>query len=209
LTDADAIKDIRIYPDKVLRASCQSVAIHDQKTMHDVQRLVVWLKETMRAFHGYGLSAPQIGVPVRVFVVHVPDEMLNPLVFVNPVIVSRQFDPVELSEGCLSFPSVREPVSRPECVQIQYSDDFNRHDTHIFGKWTARAIYHEMDHMDGKLLVDHMLPAAKRMVDRAMAKYVADRDEKIASAAHRNEVRAANRQRKRLRLAERSVELVK
>jgi peptide deformylase len=163
-----SVAAIRTFPDEVLRTACRPVAIEDHDTMRQVQQLVQTLKQTMYESDGVGLAAPQIGVPVRVFVVHVRQESKLPIVFVNPRVISTQFDPVELVEGCLSFPGIREPVSRPSQVTCQRWDEYGRTDMHIFSGWTARAVLHELEHLDGKLLIDHMLPAARKMVERSM-----------------------------------------
>ena len=136
--------------------------------MIDVQRLVLAMREVMYDAKGWGLAAPQIGVPVRVFIVHVPEESQIPLVFVNPSIKALSTELVELNEGCLSFRGIREPITRPATVTIQRYNEYGNLDCYEFGQWTGRAIQHEMEHLDGELLIDQLAPASRRMLDRLL-----------------------------------------
>lgn len=172
------------YPDERLSQPSRPVAIHDAATAQRVQALVAWLRNTMARGDangaGVGISAVQIGVPVRVFIVHVPRETMLPIVFVNPEIIEASAKLVELDEGCLSFKDVRERIERPETVTVKRWDDRGRCDTHEFTKWTARVIQHEMDHLDGVLFIDHLSPARRRMVCRRFELKRRKREEKVA-----------------------------
>lgn len=166
---------ILAYPHPTLRATCKALGLEDKAIWRPLQQLVITLKETMHDAKGIGLSAPQIGVACRVFIVHVPAETKQALVFVNPTILATSEGTINLNEGCLSFDRILEPITRPKRVTVARSDEYGRRDEHEFGGWTARAIQHEIEHLDGKLIIDHMAPAAKRMLDRWLARKAAKR----------------------------------
>lgn len=157
---------ILAYPDPVLREVSRPIPVDDEKTMALVQQCVGALKETMRGAAGWGLSAIQIGVPIRVFVVHVQGETTNPIVFVNPEIVASSPRLELMPEGCLSFPGSREMIERPASVVVKRYDERGRLDTSEFRNWTARAVQHEMDHLQAVLLVDYLMPAARKMFEK-------------------------------------------
>jgi peptide deformylase len=163
------VAKVLAYPDDHLRQTSRPVPVDDVPTMDLVRTLAMTLRETMYDAKGWGLSAIQIGVPIGVFVVHIPHEFEAPLVFVNPFVVRTSSDRVTLNEGCLSFKGVREPIERPERVTMRRWNERGQfcEDTEYRG-WTARAIQHEMEHLSGRLLIDHLLPAARRMLDRSI-----------------------------------------
>jgi peptide deformylase len=123
----------------------------------EIQTLINDMIETMYAAPGIGLAAPQIGVPLRIFVVdlslgHKVDELL---VFVNPVFLER--DGVQLEEeGCLSVPGFNATVARPQRAVVQGLDRQGEMRTVEGIDLLARAFQHEMDHLDGKLFLDRV-----------------------------------------------------
>lgn len=162
-----AILPIRLYPDPVLRARCVEVDSFDAQ----LERLVADLVETMHAAPGIGLAASQVGIEQRVAVVDlsVGEDPEQLLVLVNPVV--RESDGREDDgEGCLSIPDFTEKVSRASTVLVSARD--GRGDSYEVAAQglLARAIQHEMDHLDGVLFVDHLRglrrERAKRHLDR-------------------------------------------
>ena len=94
--------------------------------------------------------------------------MANPLVFINPVIEFFEGDRVDLEEGCLSIPELREEVSRPEIVGIRFLDRmFQTMELEVDGL-LARVIQHEFDHLEGVLFVDHLSPLKRRLIRRRL-----------------------------------------
>jgi peptide deformylase len=141
----------------VLRQKANPVARVDD----EVRRLVDDLFETMRAARGVGLAANQVGVARRVAVVDVGDDDPGQLVLINPVIVSRSDDVDTAEEGCLSVPDVFGDVERPAAVVVEALDrDGLPWRAEVRG-YKARAVQHEIDHLDGVLFLDH-LSAVKR-----------------------------------------------
>jgi peptide deformylase len=137
-------------PDPALRAACAPVEPGDPAWRTLAQELV----ESMRAARGLGLAAPQVGVPVRVAVVEVAGELL---VLANPRLV-RSRGTQQGWEGCLSVPDTVASVSRAFEVVVETLDGSGRVVRIRRDGLTARAILHELDHLDGRLYVD-LVPA--------------------------------------------------
>jgi len=141
----------------VLRQKSPPVAQVDDA----VRRLVDDLFETMRAAKGVGLAANQIGVARRVAVVDIGEEDPPPLVLINPVIIERGEEDETAEEGCLSIPEIFGDVTRPLHVVVEALDQEGRRSRVAAHGYKARAIQHEIDHLDGILFLDH-LSAVKR-----------------------------------------------
>lgn len=126
-----------------------------------VRRLVDDLLETMYAAKGVGLAANQVGVARRVAVVDVGQDTPAPLVLVNPRIVGRGDETDVAEEGCLSIPDIFGDVERPKGVILEALDRDGKPYRLETDGYQARAIQHEIDHLDGVLFLDH-LSAVKR-----------------------------------------------
>lgn len=165
-----AIRKILHYPDKRLRSPGLPVTDFGP----ELQQLIDDMAETMYAAPGVGLAATQIGELKQLFIVDVSsdDEGTDLRVFINPEFVKVEGS-VEWEEGCLSFPGVHQDITRSERVKMRAQD---RH-----GKWfeieadglMAIALQHEFDHLQGKLMIDHLSPLKRRIVHRAMQKRAA------------------------------------
>jgi peptide deformylase len=107
--------------------------------------------ETMYAADGVGLAAPQVGVNQRIFVVDVGD---GPEVMMNPKILKTSGS-IEMEEGCLSIPGVHIMIKRPQKVSLRFIDHKGQEKEGVYEDLKARAILHEIDHLDGKTIVDH------------------------------------------------------
>ncbi len=159
------IYPIVVYGDPVLRQK----AVDIEPDEIDVRQLSEDMFETMKAAHGVGLAAPQIGKSIRMFVVDgrpLEDESTNDFVkvFINPEILEEDGEEWTFEEGCLSIPNIREDVSRPEKLRIRYFDvDWNEQEEEYDGV-KARIIQHEYDHIEGVLFTDHLSPFKKRML---------------------------------------------
>lgn len=160
------IRPIRIYGDPVLHQRAAEVTEFDE----ELRVLVADMFETMDAAPGVGLAAPQVGIPLRVFVYSYPDEEGNPRrgVVINPElshspVVPGVADEETESEGCLSFPGERFALKRGESVTVSGFDlDRNPVEINADG-WFARIFQHEFDHLDGIIYVDK-LPFEQRKV---------------------------------------------
>jgi peptide deformylase len=152
------------YGDPILRKVCKEI----DETYPDLQQLITNMFDTMYAASGVGLAAPQINLPIRLFIVDTgSDEDGNPgfrKVFINAKIVEETGEPWAFNEGCLSIPDIREDVFRKPNVRIRYYDEnFVVHEEEVTGM-PARVIQHEYDHTEGKLFTDTLGVLRKRML---------------------------------------------
>lgn len=132
--------------DEVLRKTCTEVKKFDK----ELGELMDDLKQTVRAENGAGLAAPQIGVPLRAVVVDVDDGFFE---MVNPVILSKKGEQTG-PEGCLSVKGKQGTVTRPYKVKAEYRDRYGRKHKLTAEGFFARAVCHELDHLDGVLYTD-------------------------------------------------------
>ena len=120
----------------------------------EVRDLVRAMFETMYAEEGIGLAAVQVGRPVRVFVTKVRDDRER--VYINPEIVGTSIEENTAEEGCLSIPDTRADVTRPARVSVQATNLKGRIFRLNAQGLLARAIQHELDHLNGRLFIDHL-----------------------------------------------------
>jgi peptide deformylase len=158
------IYPIRAYGDPVLRAECQEIKDFDD----DLDVLVQSMYKTMDASDGVGLAAPQIGKPLRLFMIdstHFKDyEKIGVRrVFINPQIIDETGEDWAFEEGCLSIPDVREDVTRKSSLKIRYQNQKGEFKEDVFDGMNARVIQHEYDHIEGVLFIDH-ISAFKRQL---------------------------------------------
>ena len=153
-----SIRPVRIYGDPVLRQKALAVGTVDD----EVRELIADMRETMKAYSGVGLAANQVGVARRVLVVDVPldDQRRAKLALVNPSILARAGSETG-EEGCLSIPGVWEDVTRADQIRVEALDENGKPIALDADGWLARALQHEVDHLDGVLFVDR-LSALKR-----------------------------------------------
>jgi len=138
---------------------------------NELQRLIDDMIETMYAAPGIGLAAPQVGVPLRVFVVDlsVGRDRAQLITLVNPEFVQREGTQLE-EEGCLSVPGFNATVLRPSRVVIQGLDREENRQTFEGTGLLARAFQHEMDHLDGRLFVDRLRGIKRDVIVRKIQK---------------------------------------
>ncbi len=156
-----AERKIVIYGDPILREVSQPVGEIDR----EVKDLVSDLTDTLKKVRGLGLSAVQIGVLKRVFIVDLSaiDAHDTLRVFINPEIVEAKGE-VEMEEGCLSFPGLYLNIVRPSQVTVKATDlDGKQFEMEADGL-LARAILHEYDHLEGKLFIDYLSSIARALI---------------------------------------------
>jgi peptide deformylase len=153
------------FPDPRLRTKAKTVAVFDDT----LRQLVADMYETMYAERGVGLAATQVDQHLRLFVMDVSDGNDQPKVLVNPRIIEKRGAQVE-QEGCLSFPGVFANVERASWVKAQAQDaDGKAFEIEAEGLM-AVCIQHELDHLDGKVFVDHLSPLKRSMLLKRMEK---------------------------------------
>jgi peptide deformylase len=162
-----AILAIRIYPDPILRVKCRPVTEIDAR----VRKLAADMVETMHAAPGVGLAAPQVGVDLRLAVIDVSigEDPSQVRVLVNPEVVERSGLEADV-EGCLSLPGITDKVDRPAFVTVRAQDLEGRPLELQADGFHARAICHEIDHLDGILFPDHLRGLRRERVRRQLKK---------------------------------------
>ncbi|MBU2997868.1 peptide deformylase [Cellulophaga baltica] len=162
------------YGDPVLRKVGKDITAE----YPNLEKLIDNMWDTMYNASGVGLAAPQIGLPIRMFVIDASPfaddddlsaeekEALNGFkkVFINAKIEEETGDEWTFNEGCLSIPEVREDVSRKETIVISYLDENFKEHKDTFGGLLARVIQHEYDHIEGVLFTDKLSSLKKRII---------------------------------------------
>jgi len=168
------ILPIVAYGDPVLRKKAEPIT----KDYPNLDALLENMKETMYGAYGVGLAAPQIGLPIRIFLVDTSpfaeddvfteeeqEELKNfKRTFINAEILEEEGDEWAFNEGCLSIPDVREDVFRQPKIKIQYQDENFKTHTEEFDGLIARVIQHEYDHIEGILFTDKLSSLKKRLI---------------------------------------------
>ncbi|NJL82346.1 MAG: peptide deformylase [Chloroflexaceae bacterium] len=146
--------EIHYLGDRVLRQPAKRIS----KVDDEVRQLVREMLQTMYSSDGIGLAAPQVAVNKQLIVIDCePDNPANPpLILINPQINGYSREICSAEEGCLSIPGVYLDVLRPECVEVTYKDERGRPCKLQATGLLARAIQHEMDHLNGVLFVDRV-----------------------------------------------------
>lgn len=168
------------YGEAVLREKGKEIT----EDYPNLSQIIKNMYETMDNAYGVGLAAPQVGMPIRLFVVDTTpfadsDEVskeeateLNGFrkTFINPKIIKEEGDLWSFNEGCLSIPEVREDVFRHETITIEYFDENFKKNTAKFSGLRARVIQHEYDHIEGVLFTDYLSTLKKKLVGKKLKK---------------------------------------
>lgn len=168
------ILPIVAYGDPVLKKKAKEISEDYPK----LEELIDNMWDTMYNAYGVGLAAPQVGLPIRLFMIdpapfaddeELDEEEIERLknmrkVFINPVITEEKGEEWAFSEGCLSIPEIREDIFRKPEITIEYYDEnFNKH-TETYAGLAARVIQHEYDHIEGILFTDKLSSLKKRLI---------------------------------------------
>lgn len=148
------MKKIRKYPDPVLRIKSEEIKTFD-KTLKNI---INAMKEGMLLEEGIGLAANQIGITKRIILIGDEKELF---VMVNPVITWFSEEKEKMMEGCLSFNDLNVNILRSKSVKVKYLDENGNLKENIFDGIYARAIQHEVDHINGILIIDYLEPEEK------------------------------------------------
>ena len=146
-------RTIRKYPDKLLREQCKPVEEITEKEIELFQDMLF----TMKHFSGIGLAAPQIGIAKKIIVAEVDNRIIK---LANPQIVGMK-GADNMAEGCLSVPDVTVDIQRPNEVIVQGLDDKGNIVEIRMEDLLARVVQHEIDHLNGRLIIDYMNMAEK------------------------------------------------
>jgi peptide deformylase len=166
------IREIVLMGDPVLRTPGQNVEVFDK----DLRDLVRDMYQTMYHAEGIGLAAPQVGVSKRVLVVDLRNEEEPDarVALINPKVVWESDDWAKESEGCLSIPGLEDLVERPWAVRIEGRDPQGEEVTVEADDLYARALQHEIDHLNGVLFLDHVSALKRRILLKKWKKLQAE-----------------------------------
>jgi peptide deformylase len=153
---------------QVLRSNCKDIS----PSYPNLNELLESMWETMYDASGVGLAAPQVNIPMRLFIIDTTSfsddedfvESVVKKVFINAKIIEQKGEKWDFNEGCLSIPNIREDVSRKSSIVIQYYDENFKFIVQKFDGLTARVIQHEYDHINGILFIDKISVLRKRMI---------------------------------------------
>lgn len=161
------IYPIVVYGNAVLRKVAEPIT----PDYPELSTLLEDMFKTLKKSEGVGLAAPQIGLPIQLFIVDLsiladdePSYATFKKVFINPEILEFSEDTETAEEGCLSIPGVSEKVKRSLSVTIRYFDENWQEHTETYTGFPARAIQHEYDHLQGKVFIDRISPIRRQLI---------------------------------------------
>ena len=163
-----ATMEIFEIPHPLLRQKSKPV----EKIDAEILKLLDDMLDTMYLAPGVGLAAPQVGHLKRMLVLDASgkDEEKRPMFFINPEILWKSEETNDFEEGCLSVPHQFATVTRPEKIRVRYLDrDGSEHTIEADG-FLATILQHEIDHLDGKIFIDHLSPLKRRMLLKKLEK---------------------------------------
>lgn len=152
------------HPDPVLRKVAQPV----ESVTPEIQAICLRMLELMHEAPGVGLAAPQVGLPIRLFVANATGEPEDDMVFINPVITVDGKATEDMEEGCLSLPGINASIRRPKAVTIEATDINGNRFRASSDDLPARIWQHENDHLDGIMIIDKMSPIDKMANRKAL-----------------------------------------
>ena len=163
-----SIKDIITVPNEILKKisePIEKVGINEKKLIND-------LLETMYNSNGIGLAAVQVGILKRILVIDVStkDEKKNPLSFINPSIKKVSDETSIYEEGCLSIPETFIEIERPKICEIEYIDIVGKKRNLKCDGLLSTCLQHEINHLDGKLIIDHLSKLKKDIIIKKISK---------------------------------------
>ena len=168
-----AILEVITAPDPILKKKAKPVDLVDD----GIKEIMNNMLETMYHDKGVGLAANQVGILKRIIVIDLQDdddmerpEEFYPLFMANPTIIDCSDEMLEAKEACLSVPDQKINVLRHVSVKVRYLDYNNKEQELEASNWLARAIQHEIDHLDGKLLLDYLSNLRRNVVIRKLLK---------------------------------------
>ena len=161
-------KEIITVPDEILKKISDPV----EKIGNNEKKLIDDLFETMYVSNGIGLAAVQIGILKRILVVDVStkDEKNQPIVLINPVIKNLSDDTSVYEEGCLSIPETFIEIERPKICEVEYIDEKGSKKNLKCDGLLSTCIQHEINHLDGKLIIDHLSKLKKDFIIKKISK---------------------------------------
>ncbi len=159
--------DIRIYGDPVLRKKAEPVTVFND----ELEAFIEQMKGDMYESEGIGLAAPQVGRSIRLTVIDTTSGEQEPYVLINPEIIYFSEDKEDYDEGCLSVPDITVSINRPSVVTVRaLNEDGSEYILDKVDGLLARAVQHEVDHLDGILFIDRATPVRRQLISGKLKK---------------------------------------
>lgn len=162
-----------IFGQPVLRKVAEDI---DVDNYPNLKELIDNMFDTLQHAEGVGLAAPQVGLPIRMFIIDLdvisedePKYKGYKHTFINPEIIEEGNETDTMSEGCLSIPGINESVKRPTAVLVNYLDENGEEQERWLEGFEARVFQHEYDHLEGKMFVDRLSPFRKQIIKSKLA----------------------------------------
>ena len=167
-----SIREIITVPDETLKKiskPLEKVGVNEKKLIKD-------LFETMYNSNGIGLAAVQVGILKRILVIDVSskNDEKKPMCFINPTIKKLSNEMAIYEEGCLSIPDTFIEIERPKICEIEYLDINGKIKVKEFDGLMSTCVQHEINHLDGKLIIDHLSKLKKDMIIKKISKHKKD-----------------------------------
>lgn len=161
------IRPIVVYGNAVLRKKADPI----DKNYPELSSLINDMFDTLSHADGVGLAAPQVGLPIRLFIVDLsilgddePSFVNFKKVMINPLITSFEGEELSQEEGCLSIPGISETVKRSDKISIEYYDENWQKHVEQYSGFPSRVMQHEYDHIEGHVFVDKISPIRRQMI---------------------------------------------
>ena len=163
-----SIKEIITEPNSILRSKSNPL----EKVDNNLRKLMDDMLETMYKAPGIGLAAVQIGVLKRIIVIDISkeDQKKNPLFLINPKITFQSKNTSIYEEGCLSIPDTFIEIQRPKICEIEYLDIYGKTKIQKFDGLLSTCVQHEINHLDGKLIIDHLSKLKRDLIIKKISK---------------------------------------
>ena len=163
-----SIKEIITVPDEILKKISEPI----EKIGNNEKKLIDDLFDTMYNSNGIGLAAVQVGILKRILVVDVStkNEKSQPIALINPVIINLSNDTSVYEEGCLSIPETFIEIERPKICEVEYIDKKGLKKNLKCDGLLSTCIQHEINHLDGKLIIDHLSKLKKDFIIKKISK---------------------------------------
>lgn len=158
-----AVLPILRWPDPHLSRRAEAIV----EVTPEIRALAADMLETMYAAPGRGLAGPQVGAMLRIFVMDTTwkDGVRAPFVILNPIVTPASDELLTRAEGCLSLPGITAEVTRPEAVDLRWTDLDGQIQTRRFNDFAAACVQHETDHLDGIVTLDHLSAHARAIAE--------------------------------------------
>ena len=165
---------LRLHPDPILSEVCEPVEEFDGMLLGgSLKGLIADMAFTMYLCGGAGLAAPQVGLSYRMFVMDVEARVghrSNLQVFINPEVIEASREFIRMEEGCLSMPGLKPHIARHQRVLVRAYTRKGKKVERWLDAWNARVFLHELDHLDGKTMLDRVGPMELKLAKKKLAK---------------------------------------